>query len=82
MLGGLLKQAHPDTADTLVTVSRSISRTLVILRLLDDIPALSHTMLQFRPQKVLPPARIINSLVSRHRAGPAHIVMVVTQDKE
>ena len=52
MLSGLLERSYPDMAGKLMTVAGSISEMRVVLRLLDDLPALAYNLQNWRPKKV------------------------------
>ena len=52
MLSGLAERSFPQTAVKLLTVSSSISDMRVMLRLLDDLPMLAHTLKNWKPKKV------------------------------
>ena len=53
MLSGLLETSYPDVAGKLMIVSGSISEMRVMLRLLDDLPALAYNLQNWKPKKVI-----------------------------
>ena len=52
LCAGLLEGRRSNAAAKFSTVSTSIASTRVILRLLDDLPVLVHTLKSWRPNKV------------------------------
>ena len=52
MISGLLERSYPDVAGKLMIVSGSISEMRVMLRLLDDLPALAYNLQNWKPKKV------------------------------
>ena len=54
LVSGLLEGVHPDAASSVLRVANSISNMRVMLRLLDDIPVLAHTISNWKRRKVCP----------------------------
>lgn len=53
LLAGLVEQrGHAVSSEKLMVFSRALSNTRVVLRLLDDVPALMHTVLTCNRAKV------------------------------
>ena len=52
LVSGLLEHTYPGGAGSLLRVANSISSMRVMLRLLDDIPVLAHTIRNWKPEKV------------------------------
>ena len=52
LVSGLLEPTHPGAAGSLLRVANSVSNMRVMLRLLDDIPVLAHTIRDWKPKKV------------------------------
>ena len=52
LVSGLFEHTYPDAAGSLLRVANSISSMRVMLRLLDDIPVLAHTIRNWKPEKV------------------------------
>lgn len=52
LCSGLLERRLPGAANKFITLSSSLSNMRVILRLMDDIPNLAHTLSNWGQQKV------------------------------
>ena len=52
LVSGLLEPTYPGAAGCLLRAANSISNMRVMLRLLDDIPVLAHTIRDGKPKKV------------------------------
>lgn len=52
LCAGLLERRHSSAAAKFATISSSIANMRVMLRLMDDIPVLAHTLRSWHPQKV------------------------------
>lgn len=53
MLSGLLEKHRPELSDKLLTVSSAISNMRVMLRMLDDLPALANVLISWKKSQVL-----------------------------
>lgn len=77
LVSGLLEHTYPGAAGSLLRVANSISNMRVMLRLLDDIPVLAHTIRNWKPEKVSlleenRLARSIKSCAPSQREGEEH----------